>query len=150
MTEQATKKPEEKKNPLQKIKAKIDDKEEQLEIVTTLVKLGVLVWAGFIISLNYLPSNIFGKTEPKDITFIASIFTGALAGFNISTGKKRGDGTYNGENAENKPMSKKEIEAMLRSQDVIRINNKFTLVPQGTEVNSTTNKPVDPESGRLT
>ena len=72
-----------------KLKSKLDDKEEQLEIVSTFVKLGIIIWSGFIISLNYLPDSIFGETEAKDITFIASIFTGSLAGFNISTGKKK-------------------------------------------------------------
>ena len=42
------------KNPLQKLKEKFDDKEEQLEILGTFIRLGVMVWAGFIISLNYI------------------------------------------------------------------------------------------------
>ena len=42
------------KNPLQKLKEKFDDKEEQLEVLGTFIRLGVMVWAGFIISLNYI------------------------------------------------------------------------------------------------
>jgi len=78
------------KNPLQKIKEKFDDKEEQLEILGTFIRLGVMVWAGFIISLNYI--TIPGLTEDrevKDITFIASVFTGCLASFNITPGGKK-------------------------------------------------------------
>ena len=78
------------KNPLQKIKEKFDDKEEQLEILGTFIRLGVMVWAGFIISLNYI--TIPGLTEDrevKDITFIASVFTGCLATFNITPGGKK-------------------------------------------------------------
>ena len=78
------------KNPLQKIKEKFEDKEEQLEILGTFIRLGVMVWAGFIISLNYI--TIPGLTEDrevKDITFIASVFTGCLATFNITPGGKK-------------------------------------------------------------
>ena len=84
MTEQKS------KNPLQKIKEKFEDKEEQLEILGTFIRLGVMVWAGFIISLNYI--TIPGLTEDrevKDITFIASVFTGCLATFNITPGGKK-------------------------------------------------------------
>ena len=84
MSEQKT------KNPLQKIKEKFEDKEEQLEILGTFIRLGVMVWAGFIISLNYI--TIPGLTEDrevKDITFIASVFTGCLATFNITPGGKK-------------------------------------------------------------
>tara|TARA_R100000654_G_scaffold41137_1_gene67259 strand:- start:664 stop:1047 length:384 start_codon:yes stop_codon:yes gene_type:complete len=77
-------------NPLQKLKDKFEDKEEQLEILGTFIRLGVMVWAGFIISLNYI--TIPGLTEDrevKDITFIASVFTGCLASFNITPGGKK-------------------------------------------------------------
>ena len=43
-----------KKGPLGKLKESLDDKEEQLEILGTFIRLGVMVWAGFIISLNYI------------------------------------------------------------------------------------------------
>ena len=36
-----------KKNPLQKLKENIDDKEEQLAILGNFVRLGVLIWSGF-------------------------------------------------------------------------------------------------------
>ncbi len=38
---------EKKKNPLQKIKESIDDKEEQLAIISLFVRLGVVIWSGF-------------------------------------------------------------------------------------------------------
>ena len=78
------------KNPLQKLKEKFDDKEEQLEILGTFIRLGVMVWAGFIISLNYITiPGITEDREVKDITFIASVFTGCLASFNITPGGKK-------------------------------------------------------------
>ena len=65
-----------KKGPLGKLKESLDDKEEQLEILGTFIRLGVMVWAGFIISLNYITFPGLAKDGgPKDITFIASVFT---------------------------------------------------------------------------
>ena len=61
----------------------MDDKEEQILILSTFVRLGVVVWAGFIISLNYIEIPGLGQQVPKDITFPASIFTGALATFGL-------------------------------------------------------------------
>ena len=85
--------PEKKKNLLNKVKAGLDDKEEQLAVISTFVRLGVVVWAGFIISLNYIEIPGLGKQTPKDITFVASIFTGALASFGLDTAKrKQGNG----------------------------------------------------------
>ena len=72
-----------KKNVLNKLKDGLDDKEEQLAILATFVRLGVVIWAGFIISLNYVEIPGLGEQTPKDITFIASIFTGTLATFGI-------------------------------------------------------------------
>ena len=78
------------KNVLAKLKDGLDDKEEQLEILSTFVRLGVVVWAGFIISLNYVEIPGLGEQTPKDITFIASIFTGTLATFGIQPSNRNG------------------------------------------------------------
>ena len=88
--EAAKEKQEPKKNPISKLKEAIDDKEEQLEILGTFIRLGVMVWAGFIISLNYISlPGISDDKSPKDITFIASVFTGCLATFSVDVGKKK-------------------------------------------------------------
>tara|TARA_S200000501_G_scaffold359630_1_gene385811 strand:- start:2225 stop:2614 length:390 start_codon:yes stop_codon:yes gene_type:complete len=95
MTENSKESPktQEKKNVFSKIKESIDDKEEQLEILGTFIRLGVMVWAGFIISLNYVSFPGLAKDGgPKDITFIASVFTGCLATFSVDVGKKKKDG----------------------------------------------------------
>jgi len=56
------------------------------------VRLGVLVWSGGILTLNYVA--IPGIPQQKiDPTFIASVFTGVLASFGIQTASKKGDGT---------------------------------------------------------
>ena len=85
-----TENPKEKKNVFSKIKENIEDKEEQMAFLGTLIRLGVMVWAGFIISLNYITiPGITEDREVKDITFIASVFTGCLATFNITPGGKK-------------------------------------------------------------
>ncbi len=84
---------EKKKGVLGKIKDKIlPDQEEQAAIISTFVRLGVLVWSGGILTLNYVA--IPGVPQQKiDPTFIASVFTGVLASFGIQTASKKGDGT---------------------------------------------------------
>ena len=76
------------KNLLHKLKEGIDDKEEQIQILGTFVRLGVVVWSGFIITLNYVEIPMVKKSGNSDITFVASVFTGALATFGLTTGNK--------------------------------------------------------------
>ena len=89
---------EETKGPLQKLKEKIlPDEDEQAAIISTFVRLGVLVWSGGILTLNYVA--IPGVPQQKiDPTFIASVFTGVLASFGIQTASKKGDGTMKMQN----------------------------------------------------
>ncbi len=82
----------EKKNLLDKLKDGLDDKEEQMAILATFVRLGVVVWAGFIITLNYVELPVIKKGSSSDITFVASIFTGTLATFGINTSNSKGKG----------------------------------------------------------
>ena len=91
-----SKEKQEKKGVFSKIKENIEDKEEQMAFLGTIIRLGVMVWAGFIISLNYVTiPGITEDREVKDITFIASVFTGCLATFNVTPGgkKKKSDDT---------------------------------------------------------
>ena len=85
-------KEEKKKGPIGKLKEKVEDSEEHLAILSTFVRLGILVWSGGILTLNYvtIPGFPQGKIDP---TFIASVFTGVLATFGVQTAKKSGDGT---------------------------------------------------------
>ena len=110
-----SKKPEKKKGPLSRLKASLDDKEEQLQVISTFVRLGVVVWSGFILTLNYVELPGLGKQERIDPTFIASVFTGAVASFGLETAKKRGDGTYEGD-PDSKPMNTKEMQELLAAQ----------------------------------
>jgi hypothetical protein len=86
-----------KKGPLGKLKEKVEDSEEHLAILSTFVRLGILVWSGGILTLNYvtIPNLPQQKIDP---TFIASVFTGVLATFGVQTAKKSGDGTMKMQN----------------------------------------------------
>ena len=83
-----------KKGILGKLKEAADDKEEQLAILSTFVRLGILVWSGGILTLAYIKlPPAFGIPEQKlDPTFIASVFTGVLATFGVQAAKKAGEG----------------------------------------------------------
>ena len=85
-------KPEEKKGIFTKIKENIDDHEEQMQILGAMVRLGVVIWSGFIITLNYVELPMVKKSNTSaDITFVASVFTGALATFGLTTGNGKKD-----------------------------------------------------------
>ena len=86
------------KNIFSKIKNTVDDKEEQLEILSTFVRLAILVWSGGILTLAYIKLPVaLGIPEQKlDPTFIASVFTGVLATFGVQAAKKAGEGGGNG------------------------------------------------------
>ena len=110
------KKGEKKKGVFGKIKDKIlPDQEEQAAIISTFVRLGVLVWSGGILTLNYVA--IPGVPQQKiDPTFIASVFTGVLASFGIQTASKKGDGTMKMQNGNGNgapAVTAKDIEAII-------------------------------------
>ena len=77
-----------------KLKDAAEDKEEQMMILSTFVRLGILVWSGAILTLAYveLPSALKIPKQDLDPTFIASVFTGVLATFGVQTSKKGAQG----------------------------------------------------------
>ena len=98
MPEEVKKEEPKKKGILGKLKAAADDKEEQLAILSTFVRLGILVWSGGILTLAYikLPPALGIPEQKLDPTFIASVFTGVLATFGVQAAKKGGNGNGNG------------------------------------------------------
>ncbi len=94
------------KNLLTKLKDAAEDNETQIQILGTFVRLGVVVWSGFIITLNYVELPMIKKAGNSDITFVASVFTGALATFGLSTGNNKDKGNT----PVNCPMVKKKEE----------------------------------------
>ena len=100
-------KTEEKKGFLGKLKDAAEDQEHQIQILGTFVRLGVVVWSGFIITMNYIELPMIKKAGNSDITFVASVVTGALATFGLSTGNSKDKGTNTPVNC---PMVKKKEE----------------------------------------
>ena len=99
MSEEVKKEEPKKKGPLGKLKEKVDDADEQLAILSTFVRLGILIWSGGILTLAYikLPPALGIPEQKLDPTFIASVFTGVLATFGVQTTKsKNGNGSSNG------------------------------------------------------
>ena len=95
------------KNLLDKLKDAAEDQEHQIQILCTFVRLGVVVWSGFIITKNYVELPMIKKAGNSDITFVASVFTGALATFGLSTGNSKDKGNQTPVNC---PMAKKKEE----------------------------------------
>ena len=148
MDENKTSEPK-KKNPLQKLKEGLDDQQEQLQVLSTFVRLGVVVWSGFILTLNYVTIPGLGEQERIDPTFIASVFTGALASFGLETAKKRGDGTYKADE------EKKKAEAAGGFANgvpytIIKVETPIKLVPDKPRIDPISGKEVDPQTGKLT
>ena len=134
------KKPAEKKGLLKKLKESVDDPDEQMAILSTFVRLGILVWSGGILTLAYveLPPALKIPKQDLDPTFIASVFTGVLATFGVQTAKKQGDGSYKAQGSVSKADMEKLIEkaAATAPAQVIRIEQaplKFTTDDKGGE-----------------
>ena len=98
------------KGPLGKLKEAIDDKEEQMAVLSTFVRLGILIWAGGILTLNYVQFPGLSKQDNIDPTFIASVFTGVLATFGVEAGQKKNKASLGGGAAN---ISKKDMEMLI-------------------------------------
>ena len=94
--------------PLAKLKELSEDKEEQMEIFSTFVRLGILIWSGGILTLNYVAIPNFPQKN-IDPTFIASVFTGVLASFGIQTAKNKNASAGGG----GANISKKDMEMLI-------------------------------------
>ena len=101
-------KKEEKKGLLGKIKEHAEDKEEQLLLLSTFVRLGILVWSAGILTLNYVEIPGYKQEQKIDPNFIASVFTGTLATFGVQTSSKKNGGASGGGS-----ISKKDMEALI-------------------------------------
>ena len=104
-----------KKGPLGKLKDAMDDKEEQLEILSTFVRLGILIWSGGILTLAYvdLPPQLQIPKQDLDPTFIASVFTGVLATFGVQTAKNKKGAVPPPPPATTGAITKADIEALI-------------------------------------
>ena len=134
------KKEEKKKGVMNKLQELTPDKDEQIQIVGVAVRLGIVVWSGFILTLAYVDLPGFQK-QNFDPTFIASVFTGALAGFSINTkDKKNGNG-----------ITKEDMEKMMAAnqagagEQIIRIQTPIKIqTPDGGEIQQVVQAPPKP------
>jgi len=138
--------PEKKKNVLDKLQEITPDKDEQVALIGVAVRLGIVVWSGFILTLAYVDLPGFQK-QNFDPTFIASVFTGALSTFGLATAKDKKNG--NG-------VTKEDMEAMIaksntaQTEQIIRVQTPLTI--NGAQVVKTdpiTGKEIDPITGKL-
>jgi len=97
------------KGPIGKLKELSEDKEEQMAILSTFVRLGILIWAGGILTLNYVTFPGMTEQDKIDPTFIASVFTGVLATFGVEAGKNKGKAASGG----GANISKKDMELLI-------------------------------------
>ena len=82
-------KEEKKKGVINKLQEMTPDKDEQIAIIGVAVRLGIVVWSGFCLTLAYIDLPGFPK-QTFDPTFIASIFTSTLTTFGVQAASKRG------------------------------------------------------------
>ena len=99
------------KGPIGKLKELSEDKEEQMAILSTFVRLGILIWAGGILTLNYVTFPGMTEQDKIDPTFIASVFTGVLATFGVEAGQKKNKSASSGGGGAN--ISKKDMEMLI-------------------------------------
>ncbi len=131
------------KGVLGKLQEITPDKDEQVALIGVAVRLGIVVWSGFILTLAYVDLPGFQK-QNFDPTFIASVFTGALSTFGLATAKDKKNG--NG-------VSKEDMEAMIaksntaQTEQIIRVQTPLTI--NGAELvkaEPAVQSPVDPET----
>ena len=122
MASEQEKKVEEKKGILTKLKQGVDEREEQLVILSTMVRLGILIWSGSILTLAYIKlPPVFGIPEQKlDPTFIASVFTGTLATFGVQASKGKAGSSNAG-------VSKGDLEALIKKASEAKPHQTITI-----------------------
>ena len=115
-------KEEKKKGVMSKLQEITPDREEQVALVGVAVRLAIVVWSGFCLTLAYIDLPGFPK-QTFDPTFIASIFTSTLTTFGVQAANKKGS---NG-------VSKEDIEKMMASskaasgEQVIRVQTPLKI-----------------------
>ena len=131
------KKEEKKKGVINKLQEMTPDKEEQIALVGVAVRLGIVVWSGFCLTLAYIDLPGFPK-QTFDPTFIASIFTSTLTTFGVQAASKKGG---NG-------VSKEEMQKMMAAnqagagEQIIRVQTPIKIQsPDGGELQQVVQPP---------
>ena len=134
-------KDEKKKGLLNKLQDITPDREEQIAIVGVAVRLGIVIWSGFCLTLAYIDVPGFPK-QTFDPTFIASVFTSTLTTFGVQAAKDKGK---NG-------ITKEDMEKMMAAnnratggEQIIRIQTPLKLQsPDGEILQVVQEKPQPP------
>ena len=69
------------------VKEMPEDPEERFALLATFIRLGILVWAGGILTLTYVTIPWLPQ-QKIDPTFIASVFTSTLTTFGVQAAKR--------------------------------------------------------------
>jgi len=67
-----------------------EDAEERFALLATFIRLGILIWAGGILTLTYVTIPWLPQ-QKIDPTFIASVFTSTLTTFGVQAAKRDKD-----------------------------------------------------------
>jgi len=142
------KKEEKKKSVLNKLQEITPDKDEQVALIGVAVRLGIVVWSGFCLTLAYIDIPGFAK-QTFDPTFIASIFTSTLTTFGVQAASKKGGGGVSKEDMQ-KMMAANQSSAAVGEQ-IIRVQTPIRIqTPDGKEVQQVVQSPakIDPITGK--
>jgi hypothetical protein len=66
------------------------DREEKREWLSDLVRIVILIWSAGLLTASYVRLPGGQKVMDFDPTFIASVFSGSLAGFGVAIASKHG------------------------------------------------------------
>ena len=136
-------KEEKKKGVMSKLQEMTPDKEEQIALVGVAVRLGIVIWSGFCLTLAYIDLPGFPK-QTFDPTFIASVFTGALSSFGLTTSKGKGNGGGITKEEMQKMMAANQSSAGAGEQ-IIRIQTPIKIqTPDGGEIQQVVQAPPKP------
>ena len=131
---------EKKKSVLNKLQEMTPDKDEQIALVGVAVRLGIVIWSGFCLTLAYIDIPGFAK-QTFDPTFIASIFTSTLTTFGVQAASKKGGSG----------VSKEDIEKMMSSnragagEQIIRVQTPIKLSSPDGEITQIIETPIPPK-----
>ena len=134
---------EKKKGVINKLQEMTPDKDEQIAIIGVAVRLGIVVWSGFCLTLAYIDLPGFPK-QTFDPTFIASIFTSTLTTFGVQAASKKGG---NG-------ISKEDMEKMMASnragsgEQIIRVQTPIKLSSPDGEIQQIVEAPKKPPTDK--
>lgn len=100
------------------------DREEKREWLSDLVRITILIWSAGLLTASYVRFPGGQKVMDFDPTFIASVFSGSLAGFGVAVASKNGptngNGTTNGGSLSEAPVYSRPKEEEERTEPEVQ------------------------------